>query len=189
MAVQEKLYTADEFWEIAHLPENSERRMELMDGVILEMAPAGGEHGGIAADFLIEIGSYVKRNHLGKVTAAETGFVLFQDKRGKDTVRAPDVGFIAKDRAPKRLPKKYIPIVPDLVVEVVSPNDLAEDIQDKLNDYRRAGVRLILFAYPSSQTINVYTSTETKILGIDDTLDGGDVLPCFTLPVRAIFED
>lgn len=188
MAVQEKLYTADEFWNIAQLPENSQKRLELTHGAIIEMASAGGEHGGIAANFLIEIGSYVKRNHLGKVTAAETGFVLFQNEAGRDTVRAPDVGYIAKERAPERLPKKFIRVVPDLVVEVVSPNDSADDIQDKLNDYRRASVRLILFAYPSSQTINVYTPTETRILGIDDTLDGGDVLPDFTLPARSVFE-
>jgi Uma2 family endonuclease len=188
MAVQEKFYTADEFWEIAHLPENSEKRLELTNGAIIEMAPAGGEHGSIAANFLIEIGNYVKRNHLGKVTAAETGYVLLQDENGRDTVRAPDVGYIAKERAPEHLPKKFIRIVPDLVVEVVSPNDSADDIQDKLNDYRRAGVRLILFAYPSSQTLNVHTPGENRTLGVDDTLDGGDVLPGFTLPVREIFE-
>jgi Uma2 family endonuclease len=188
MAVWEKQITADELWEIVHLPENSEKRMELVRGEIIEMAPAGGEHGGVAANFLIEIGSYVKQNHIGKVTAAETGFALFQNEDGKDTVRAPDVGFITKERAPERLPKKYIRVVPDLVVEVVSPNDSAEEIQDKLNDYRRAGVRLIVFAYPSSQTMNVYTPNEARTLNVDDTFDGGDVLPGFTLPVRAVFE-
>jgi Uma2 family endonuclease len=189
MAVQEKLYTADEFWEFAHLPENSEKRMELVDGAIIEMAPAGGEHGEIGAGLLIDLGIHVRAKRLGRLTTAETGFVLYKDENGKDTVLAPDIGFVSIERAPKRLPRKYVPFPPDFVVEIVSPNDSAEDVQEKLSKYRKAGVSLMWFLFPSSQTINVYTPTETKILGIDDTLDGGDVLPGFTLPVRAIFED
>ena len=189
MVVREKRVTADELWEITHLPENSEKRLELVRGEIVEMAPAGGEHGWIAGELFGYIWSHVKKNSLGKVTAAETGFVLFQNEAGKDTVRAPDVGFISKARAPQRLPKQYIRVVPDLVVEVVSPNDAAEEIQDKLNDYRRAGVQLIWFVYPSSQTVNVYMPNTARTLGAGDTLDGEDVLPGFTLPVRAVFED
>jgi Uma2 family endonuclease len=188
MAVQEKLYTADEFWKIAHLPENFEKRLELIDGVIVEMAPAGGEHGEIGADLLIEVGVYVKSKRLGRLTTAETGFVLYKDANGKDTVLAPDIGFVSMERAPERLPKKYVPFPPDFVVEIVSPNDRAEDVQEKLSKYRKAGVRLMWFLYPSSKTINVHTPDNSTTLGIADTLDGGDMLPGFTLPVRKLFE-
>jgi Uma2 family endonuclease len=121
------------------------------------------------------------------VTAAETGYVLHRSDDGKDTVRAPDVGFVSKARLPAGLPKGYIPFAPDLAVEVVSPNDKAAEIQTKIGEYLRYGVRLIWVLYPDNQSIVVHTKEGARTLTVDDTLDGGDVLPGFSLPVRDLF--
>ncbi|MBI1259562.1 MAG: hypothetical protein GC204_19005 [Chloroflexi bacterium] len=104
MMIQEKLYSVEEFWEIAHLPENDEKRLELVEGVIYEMPPAGGEQGELGANLLITIGSHIRQHKLGHVTAAKTGYILFENDEGKDTVRAPDVGYVSFERMPNRLP-------------------------------------------------------------------------------------
>lgn len=187
MAVQEKLYTVDDLWEFAHLPENDELRLELVEGVIYTMPPAGGEHGEVGGDLFGFIWTHVRQNKLGHVTAAETGYVLFTNESGKPTVRAPDVGYISYAKMPDRLPQTYIPLPPDLAVEVVSPHDTAEDIERKISDYLRAGVQMIVFAYPTSRTVNVYQGNTITRLSANDVIDFGDVLPGFLLPVSEIF--
>jgi Uma2 family endonuclease len=187
MVVQEKLYTVEEFWEIAHLPENADLRLELVEGVIYTMPPAGGEHGEIGANILIEIGTHIRQNKLGHVTTAETGYILFTNESGKPTVRAPDVGYISYERMPDRLPPTYIPLPPDLAVEVVSPNDSAEEIESKINSYLHAGVKLIVFVYPASRTVTVHQRNTIIRLSGEDVLDFGDVLPGFSLKVSEVF--
>ncbi len=184
---QEKIYTADDFWEISHSPENQDKRLELVEGVIYEMSPAGGKHGEIAMEIGMFIRLYVKEHRLGRVTAAETGYILFKNPDGKDTVRAPDVGFVAMERAPDGLPKGYVPFAPDLAVEVISPGNTAGDIHNKMLELLRAGTRIVWIIYPDSQTVVVHTPEGAKTLEINDTLDGGDVLPGFTLPVKDVF--
>jgi Uma2 family endonuclease len=187
MTVQEKLYTVDEFWEIAHLPENDEMRLELVEGVIYTMPPAGGEHGEVAGDSFGVIWNHVRQHELGHVTAAETGYILGVNEEGKASVRAPDVGFISYARMPDRLPTKYVPIPPDLAVEVVSPNDKANDIESKISEYLRAGVRMIVFVYPATRSVNVYRENTIKRLEGEDLLDGGDVLPGFSVRISELF--
>lgn len=187
MTVQEKLYSVDDFWELEQLPEYIDMRLELVEGVIVTMPPAGGEHGGVAANLLGLIWSQVTQRKLGHVTAAETGYVLFQNDAGRATVRAPDVGFTSFERMPDRLPPTFIPLPPDLAVEVVSPNDKAEDIESKINQYLRAGVRLIVFAYPSTRTVTVYAGSTILRLSGDDAIDFSPVLPGFSLRVSEIF--
>lgn len=187
MTIQEKLYTVDEFWEIAHLPENDEMRLELVEGVIYIMPPAGAEHGGVAANLLGFIWNYARQHQLGHVTAAETGYIIGVNAEGKATVRAPDVGFISYERMPDRLPVKYMPLPPDLAVEVVSPNDKGEEIESKVDEYLNAGVRMIVYVYPASRTVTVYRGNTVIRLSGDDLLDGGDVLPGFSVRISEFF--
>ena len=187
MAIQEKWISAEEFWEIAHLPENADKHMELIEGVIYEMPPAGEEHGTDGANALILIGMYVRANDLGRVTAAETGYVVYTDANGKDTILAPDVGFIAKARASALPSRKYARLAPDLAVEIVSPNDKAEDIHAKVNKYLQYGTRLVWVAYPETRTVVVHSVSGAQTLNENDTLDGSDVLPGFKLRIGEIF--
>jgi Uma2 family endonuclease len=182
MVLREKLYTAEEFWEIASLPENEDRRLELEDGVIIEMAESKPINTVTAMRIGYFFNAWVIPRDLGFVTGADGGYKLAEKR-----VRLPDVGFISKERLPK-IPKRF-EIAPDLAVEVVSPD---EDVFKKVREYIAAGTRLVWTVYPDEKTVYVFRPAESAELrvqqfGLDDTLDGGDVLPGFALPVRDIF--
>jgi Uma2 family endonuclease len=182
MVVQERLYTADELWEAF----GNTKRLELVKGVPVHMSPTGEEHSVVSMWIGHLILNFVEAHDLGEVTAAEGGFVLSTDP---DTVRAPDVGFIAKARLTGPTSPRYFSGPPDLAVEVVSPNDTASEIHDKVFDYLRAGTRLVWVVYPHSRTVAVYGPDITaRFLDRDGVLDGGDVLPGLTLPVREVFK-
>lgn len=189
---QEKLYSVEDLWELSHLPENADQRFELSEGRLVVMSPASWKHGGLALQLGRVVGDFVDEHHLGMTTAAETGFILYKnpDPNGKDTVRAPDVGFIAAARIPEgELPDGYVPFAPDLAIEVISPGDGAEEVQKKVAEYLRYGTRAIWLFYPKTKTIGVYSAPDHfQTLSMGDTLDGGDVLPGFRLAVQDIFK-
>ena len=187
MVIETRTYTIEDLWQLSHSSEYSEKRLELSEGELIEMSPAGGKHGWIAQRFTVRIGSFVDEHDAGYVTAAETGYILYRNPGGRDTVRAPDVGYIRKDRLPEGMPDKYIPQVPDLAVEIVSPTDEAVEIEGKLNDYLKYGVKMIVLCYPKHQTVHVFSTGNHQILRPGDTLDTGEVLPGFTITVNDIF--
>lgn len=188
MTIQERLYTVEDLWAMSHDPENDLRRFELSEGMLIEMTPASFKHGYDTSNLNWFITSFVRENKLGVTTAAETGYILFKNPDGKDTVRAPDVGFIAAAHVPKEgLPDGYFPGAPDFAVEVISPGDAADEVQFKVTQYLKYGTRLIWLVYRKSQTVVVHTPTGSKTVDIDGVLDGGDVLPGFKLAVRDIF--
>lgn len=149
--VSVQLYTAADLWALSHQPEYADKRLELREGVLIEMSPAGGLRGQIASRLDRLIGAFVEAHRLGAVTAAETGYVLCARPDGRETVRAPDVGFVAAGRLPEGMPDGYIPFAPDLAVEVISPNDDAEAVQQKVLDYLCFGTRLVWVVYPRAQ--------------------------------------
>lgn len=188
LSVEQRYISADEFWEIVQRSEYEGVRLELIEGVIHQMAGGtGGDHGEITHQCARLVGNFVADHRLGRMTAAETCYILYKNPNGKDTVRCPDIGFITLERAPGPLASGYVPFAPDLAVEVISPGNEAAEIHNKVLDYLRYGTRLVWVIYPDSQTLVVHTSSGSKILMLDDTLDGADVLPGFKLAVRDIF--
>ncbi len=179
MVTLEKLYTADELWELSQGAD--EKRYELWNGRLVEVSPSGDMHTILSTWLAYLLLGYVVERDLGDVTGEIGGFRL-----SEDTVLAPDVGFIAKGRL--ELSGKFIPFAPDLAVEIRSPGDTQPEIYDKVVEYFRYGTRLVWVVYPKSKTIHVYTSAiQVSILTLDDTLDGGDVLPGFNVSVREVF--
>jgi Uma2 family endonuclease len=195
MVVHERLYSAEELWELSHRAENSGRHLEVLEGVLYDMSPTGWLHGDLASELDMQVRVYVKQHQLGRVTAAETGYLVNRDPAGRDTVLAPDVGFIAAGRIPATLPDGYVPFAPDLAVEVVSPGNTQEEINLKIESYLRYRTRLVWIIYPREQRIHAYTPSQdpshasVEFLTIDDSLDGRDVLPGFRVSVRALFGD
>jgi Uma2 family endonuclease len=177
-----KLVTADDLWQ---LPENG-RHYDLVKGELQPMAPAGGEHGGVTIYLTVPLGYHVDVQDQGVVLAAETGFIL---ERDPDTVRGADIAFVRKDRIPAGgLPKSYIPFAPDLAVEVVSPNDTMEEVEEKVVEWLTAGTKAVWVVLPKQRIIKVYrTPTSVRILTVNDELDGEDVVPGFRLPVNRVF--
>lgn len=187
MAVQEKLYTAEDLWELSHSADYVNLRLELSEGELIVMSPASYKHGTTAAKFLRHIDTFVEEHDLGETTAAETGFILFKNPDGRDTVRAPDVGFVAKGRMPENFDDGYAPIAPDLAVEVMSPNDSADEIEKKVQEYLSAGVRMVVVVYPATKSVTVHTPKGIRRITLDEAFDGEDVLPGFSLPLKKFF--
>jgi len=174
--------TAEEF---GAMPDDGKRH-DLVKGVVVEVSRPKPLHSVVQRRLGARIGDFVDDHDLGVVTT-EGGYVLAHDP---DTVRGPDVGFVSKTRLPDPDLREYIPMGPDLAVEIVSPNDTATEINDKIKEYFRAGSRLVWVVYPDVPEVYVYSSsiTDIKVIGIDGTLDGADVLPGFTLPLREVFK-
>jgi len=161
-------------------------RYELVEGNLREMAPAGHQHGRIAINVSTPLAQHVKANNLGVVYAAETGFKLASNP---DTVRAPDVAFVRRERLESVGDSEgFWPGAPDLAVEVVSPGDRYTDVEEKVFDWLDAGARLVIVANPRKRLVTVYRSlTDVVVLTEADVLDGGDVVPGFAMPVKDIF--
>ena len=174
--------TADE---LLRLNDPAARR-ELVRGELIVREPAGFRHGDIAARLLIAVGTFVESRYLGRVFTAETGFRL---RTNPDTVRAPDVAFVRRDRLPDPPPRGYAAIAPDLVIEVLSPDDRPGDILNKVGDWLQAGTSLAWVVDPDHRTARVYRADGTQEFLTDaDRLDGEAVLPEFHYELRRAFE-
>jgi Uma2 family endonuclease len=175
------LVTAAEFW---RMPDDGVRR-ELVAGEVIETMPPGGKHGAIAAKLASRILAWAELG-LGGYVGVEAGFVLFADP---DTVRAPDVAFVNPVRIPADgIPDAFWPLAPDLAIEVVSPHDSADLVQEKVRDYLSAGTSLVWVVYPRSSEVLAYTPDgQWRTFGLPDTLEAPDVLPGFACPVTVLF--
>lgn len=174
--------TADE---LLAMPDDG-YRYELVKGELLKMAPTGDEHGDVTMELAGSLHQYVKKNNLGKIYAAETGFKLESDP---DTVRAPDIAFVARERIEKtgRL-RGFRSGAPDLVVEVLSPGDRVSKVERKVAEWLGGGARMVWVVSPKLRTVTVYHSlTDIITLTERDRLDGGEVVPGFQIEVTDIF--
>ncbi|MEZ4671277.1 MAG: Uma2 family endonuclease [Anaerolineae bacterium] len=187
MLIAKKTYTYAEYTEIAARPENAGRLLELIDGEIIEKV-GSFIPSMIAGLILAAFVNFLKTNPIGYVTGADGGYVL-----DDENTPLPDVGYISKVRMPE-LPAREVPVPPDLAVEVKSANDSYKGLQRKARKYLKAGTRVVWIVYPEDRTVDVCQPDENepdgmriREIGIDGTLDGGDVLPGFTLAVRDIF--
>ena len=164
----------------------TDRPYELVDGTLVEKA-VGYDEAILGFELALVLGLYVKTHDLGKAVGDNTMMRLFPG-----LVRMPDAAFISWERYPqKKRRRAEIPTVaPDLVVEVLSKGNTAKEMRCKLEEYFRAGVRLVWYVDPAKRTVRVYTAVDrSTVLREDDTLDGGDVLPGFTLSIRDWFAE
>ena len=176
-----KLITAEEFGRMPN-PEDGSKQ-ELVKGVIVTMPPPTGRHGYIQLRIGRTIGNFVDERRLGWVVT-ESGTILERDPA---TVRGPDVSFYSLARQPTP-PDDYFEIPPDLVVEVLSPDDRSGAVRAKIREYISAGVKLVWLVDPDARTVRVYRGSIRGVeLDETDTLDGGDVLPEFTCKVADFF--
>jgi Uma2 family endonuclease len=182
MSTETRLVTADEF---LLMPDDGLRH-ELVRGEVTTMTLPGGEHGEIAAEILLLIGSFAKAHGLGKTYAAETGFLI---ERNPDTVRGADVAFVRREKLREiSNRKKHLPFAPDLAVEVNSPTDRPAEVLDKVGEWLAAGCPMVWVVDPDSQTITVHREgAEPNVLTADQLLEGADVLPGFTCRVSDCF--
>ena len=159
-------------------------RHELVRGELRRMSGAGYWHGTVVGALAEFVGRHVRENQLGFTFGAETGFTL---ERDPDTVLAPDVAFVRRDRMPPA-GRGFFPGPPDLAVEVTSPNDTYTEVNEKALRWLEHGVKLVWVVELKARTVTVYRDRKTiRILGPDETLTGEDVLPGFGIEVAKLF--
>jgi Uma2 family endonuclease len=160
-------------------------RCELIYGEVVRMSPAGGKHGLVAMLIGGCLTPYVLKHDLGIVLAAETGFKIASDP---DLVRAPDLAFISKARLPDEMPAGYWPGVPDLAVEVVSPEDRQRDVAEKVNMWLAHGTAVVWVADPITRKFRIHRSASpAQVLTVGQVLRDEPLLPGFQMPIADLF--
>ena len=168
------------------LPEDS-NCYEYVDGELVIVANSGVEHGYLALTLGYFLTGFVRTHKLGVTCDSSTAFKM---KTGNK--RSPDLAFIAKERLQglKRLPKGFFDGAPDLAVEIISPNNTFEEIHNKLVEYFENGTRLVWVILPDEECVLVYHKPKpSKLLQLEDSLDGEDVIPNFNLPLSELFQE
>ncbi len=162
------------------------RLYELVDGTLVEKA-MGFDESRFAALLVGYLHRFIERHDLGAIVGADAMMRLFPG-----LVRIPDAAFISWERYPRKKRRRgEIPtLAPDLVVEVLSKGNTPKEMKRKLGEYFRAGVRLVWYVNPAKRAVWVYTGVDrSTLLGEDQQLDGGDVLPGFSLSIRDWFAE
>jgi len=180
MSPTASLMTADELLR-TRVPD---KRTELVRGVLVVREPAGSRHGLVTMNLGAELAVYAKQTGAGGVYAAETGFKLASNP---DTVRAPDIAFVTRERLPPPATTGYPPLAPDLAVEVLSPGDRPGEVLAKVADWLSAGTRLVWVVDPERRLARVYRHDGSEaIVTAEGALDGEDVLPGFSCSLASI---
>jgi Uma2 family endonuclease len=162
-------------------------RYEVIDGIRVEREPMGAFETILASWLCYLINTFSVERKLG-LAVSEVLFVLDSNR---DLRRRPDVAFVSYARWPDPVVARENAwnVAPDLAVEIVSPTNLAEEIDSKVTDYFHAGVRLVWVVYPDSGLVYFYQSpTQVMVLEHTNTLTGGDVLPGLQLPIERLYE-
>ncbi len=158
---------------------------ELIRGRLVVREPPGTWHGVISATLTYLLGDFVRRHGLGIVAGQDTGFKIAADP---DTVRAPDVAFISRQRAGLVRERGYAELAPDLLAEILSPDDRPAEVLAKVADWLAAGTKLVWVVDPERLEVRVYGGDGSlSVLHESDALDGEEVLPGFRCPVRDVF--
>lgn len=182
-SASDRLMTAAE---LADLPEGG-HGYELVGGRLVRMPPTGGWHGRISMDLGTALNNHVKAHNAGMVLGAETGFLVSRPG-APDTVLAPDVAFVARQRLPTAddpTLSGYWRIVPDLVVEVASPTQYGPEMAAKAQQWLIAGAQLVWLVWPAAQRVDVWQ--QGTIDAPVATLSVGNTLDCQSLPPLAGF--
>ena len=158
---------------------------ELIRGRLVVQEPPGTFHGRIAADLARFVGNFVEERDLGAVFAQDTGFMIASNP---DTVRAPDLAFVAKARLSEVSTRGYATMAPDLIAEILSPDDRPSEVAAKLDDWLAAGVQLAWVIDPAGPVARAYRADGSmSLIEAAGDLDGERVLDGFRFPFAKLF--
>jgi Uma2 family endonuclease len=175
------LLTADD---LARMPDDDSVQLELDEGELITMPPAGFEHGECEVQIAVLLAQHVRKNKLGKVVGGDAGFRL-NDR----TVLAPDVAFVRKERVAAVRSKSFANGAPDLAVEIFSPSDGIRQSTRKVKQYLAAGCHTVWVVYPKSKKVVVFEASGTEhTLHAGDLLEAPELLPGFSVRVAELFD-
>jgi len=159
---------------------------ELVRGRLIIREPPGTHHGAIAANLAYYLSDFVRRHGSGAIFAQDTGFKIAADP---DSVRAPDVAFVARERTGLIRSRGYAELAPDLLAEILSPDDQPAEVLAKVADWLAAGTRIVWVIDPQRRDARVYRQDGSlTVLGSDDSLEGEAVLPGFACSLKDILD-
>jgi Uma2 family endonuclease len=178
-----RLLTAEEFAELPNPADDSQQ--ELVKGVIVTMPPPSFYHGLCCIEIGSRLRNHAREHNAGFVVGNDSGVVV---ARNPDTVRGPDVAIFSRERLPEPPRKGYPGVPPDLAVEILSPSDVFTRVQQKVQEYLNAGLRLVWILVPEDRSVAVFRAgKQSSVLFNGETLVGEDVLPGFSCPVAELF--
>ncbi len=182
VATQPRKMTAEEFAQ-GYMG----KRAELIDGEVHEYMPTNPRHAKVVSRTTIYLGRYAYENGLGDVLTGEPGYIIRSGE--SESVRAPDVAFIRKERIPEEgWGEGFCTVIPDLVVEVISPSDSYPQLRQKIDQWLSAGVQVVWVIDPERRVVEIWRPDGTvKELKENDTLTGAPVLPEFQVAVKELF--
>ena len=188
MIIEKQLYTIDDVWEMAQNPAYDHVFIELIDGELIETMRPGNPHGLLATEVATYLRMFNMKHAVGQVTV-ESGY---HPPNYVYTLLGPDVAFTRYDNMPQPQPQKFVPVMPDLAVEVLSPNDTLAEARRKAEVYLLNGTTVVWLVQPESRSVEVCRLTADGYLTIEQIdesgkLSGDDILPGFTLEVHDIF--
>jgi Uma2 family endonuclease len=181
MTTQERLHTVSEFAEFLARAENAERLFELINGEIVEKMPTH-EHGMIAGNIITQINIFLLEHEIGRAAVE----ARYRPEGDNYNDRLPDVSFVS-DMSKPVVHAGAAPFLPDLAVEIQSPDDSLRKMLTKAEFYLASGAKMVWLVYPDKRLVEVLTLDDRQLLTEADTLSGGTVLPGFAIPVRAVF--
>jgi Uma2 family endonuclease len=171
------------------LPQDDDILYEVIDNKVVELGPMGAHELWLATELVVYLRNFARQHQLGRAVQE----MLFDFTALVQRKRRPDVAFVSYERWPRQRPVPHAEaweVVPNLVVEVISPSDKGNDILDKLAEYFRIGVECVWVIFIFQQQVYIYESpTQVRILTHADELYGEPVLPHFRLPLATLFED
>lgn len=188
MVIQQKLYTIDDLWAMESNPAFEGRYFYLIDGILFEDEMPGRTHGRLAANIIFELELFNRTHKLGEVTV-ETGYHPVDTRY---TLLLPDIAFQRFESVPQPPPESYVPAMPDLAVEILSPNDTLAKARRKAQVYLENGTALVWLVQPKRKGVEVLrlvddAGMQAEFLGTGDKLSGEEVLPSFELKVDLLF--
>jgi Uma2 family endonuclease len=177
--------TADDFFDWCHRPENRDRRFELERGKVVEMSRPGERHGVVCHNVNYLLGAYLRQRHKGRVCANDTGLIL---ERDPDTVRGPDVFLYDQSQPFDQLRSKYSDEVPQLAVEVLSPNDNWGKVLRRVTEFLHRGVAVVWVVDPENRTATVLLPNQLpQVLEENDEITGAPAFPDLRCRVADLF--
>jgi Uma2 family endonuclease len=180
---RETLLTAED---LERMPGDDSVQLELDEGELITMPPAGEEHGYVETDLVARLHNFVRKHRLGRVYTGDTGFRLRDD-----TVRSPDIAFVRKERLAEIRSKGFAKGAPDLAVEIPSPSDTLRQLFRKVRQYLASGCHTVWVVDTERKEVDVYEASGApdRTLRVGDILDAPELLPGFAVPVADLFED
>jgi Uma2 family endonuclease len=178
----ERLITGDELFEMGDIGP-----CELVDGRIVPMTRTGAEHGAIESRLTADLVNFVRRQRAAWVLSGEAGLYT---KHNPDSVRGADIVVVSKARLPNGPGKRFLDVAPELVVEIMSPDDRWQDVRQKISEYFAIGVDRVWIVEPANRSVLVFMSpTESRQLTENDDLKGEGPLHGFSVRVAHVFAD